>query len=654
MTYNMDFLLSALIFLLLILYHFSTQQRLGPANNRTFLFFMLLGIADILFDLICTLLIAAENPALRGVTELSLVLLYVMQVLVPYTLFFYIQSLRETSRERKMGARILCLPPAVFMGLVVLSNHWSGALFQVTEEGVYVYGPLYLSMYLYALFYGVLIALSSLVHYKELGWKKFRIIWEFLFIMAICVAIQGVFNELLMTSFGISLGIAVLFLTLNNPYHYMDNLTGVLDIQYFRELAQEEMNRGRRFHLIAVDLHQLKQLNKVMGAGAGNQMLIQAAHTLWEISGSHLVFRITGNRFLLLMYSLTEYETVRNQIQQYFSHPIELKGEMVNFPAILCGVFHGEVLRESDILLTYIEYLISVVPKVAETVVIQGDERTLKGFRYNQEIERFLEVAVEQDLFEVYYQPVYSTERKGYVTLEALSRLRHPNLGPVSPEVFIGIAEKNDQIAKIGLMQFRRVCRFIKEHEALMSKIENVKFNLSPAELLKSGHSRRLIEIIEEYGLKPTYFQFEITETVATKYSEDLYQAVNDFQEAGIGLCLDDFGSGYANLNTVLQLPFSSIKLDKSLLRGICDTPKVATFYQSIVKAMKNMGYRVISEGVESQKELDLVCQWGVTMIQGYYFSEPVSEKRILEELLPQEADTPTETAPVLSVFHTA
>lgn len=108
----------------------------------------------------------------------------------------------------------------------------------------------------------------------------------------------------------------------------------------------------------------------------------------------------------------------------------------------------------------------------------------------------------------------------------ALSRLRHPNMGMIPPDVFIGIAEKQGMIAQVGLLQFRRVCRFVKEHEYLMKTLKNVKFNLSPSELLKKGHIQLLIDMIREYGLSPRYFQFEITETVATEYSESFCQAV--------------------------------------------------------------------------------------------------------------------------------
>ena len=106
---------------------------------------------------------------------------------------------------------------------------------------------------------------------------------------------------------------------------------------------------------------------------------------------------------------------------------------------------------------------------------------------------------------------------------------------------------------------------------------------------------------------------------------------VEDFQKAGIGLCLDDFGSGYANLNTVLKLPFSVVKMDRSLLTGVTCDEQTAVFYRSIVMVMQNMGYRIVAEGAETKEEVDLLQTWGVDMIQGYYFSRPLPENELLK-----------------------
>lgn len=228
------------------------------------------------------------------------------------------------------------------------------------------------------------------------------------------------------------------------------------------------------------------------------------------------------------------------------------------------------------------------------------------------------------------------------MTLEALSRLRHPELGWISPDIFIRLAEKNHLITQITELQLRRVCRFLRENPALRASIANVKINLSPLDLIHSESGSHLVRILGEYGLPCSCFQFEITETVATEYSASLTRVAESLQAAGIGLCLDDFGSGYANLNTVMQLPFSVIKLDRSLLFHICTDKNAALFYQSIVSAFCRLGYRIVAEGVETQEEMELLRSWNVDMIQGYYFSRPLPPDDLLR-LLTESAETPAE-----------
>ena len=184
-----------------------------------------------------------------------------------------------------------------------------------------------------------------------------------------------------------------------------------------------------------------------------------------------------------------------------------------------------------------------------------------------------------------------------------------------------------------------RICAFLKEHPELMEQIQGVKVNLSPMELLKKGHIQQLVDTIRDSGLPPSFFSFEITETVATDYSETLWKTIDLFTSAGIGLCLDDFGSGYANLNSVLKLPFSVIKMDRSLLSGICTDEKSAALYRNTVSVLQNMGFTVVAEGVENPAELELLSDWGVDMIQGFYFSPPVSCGKLLELLVPGTED---------------
>ena len=173
----------------------------------------------------------------------------------------------------------------------------------------------------------------------------------------------------------------------------------------------------------------------------------------------------------------------------------------------------------------------------------------------------------------------------------------------------------------------------MREYRSKLYGIKNIKVNLSPAEFLSPGHGGILRNIMDEYGIEPSFFQFEITETAATQYSDSLMQALSEFRKAGIGLCMDDFGSGYANLNAVMRIPFSTIKLDRSLLTGSKENKKIRIFYKSIASILSDMGFYVVAEGVENQEELAFIQQCRVNCVQGYYFSRPLGCEEVVSLL---------------------
>ncbi len=629
-NYNMSFLVAAFFLLLLIAYHSAHSRKLYDYNSRVFFWFVILGIFDVGFDIITTALIVNGKPDFTGVTMLLLTIFYLLQVAVPCSLFMYIASFCEQMTDaEKIFNRILIIPAVVMVCLVLLNVRF-GILFRIDEAGKYIRGPLYLSMYLYALVYGIIALACSIWRFQRIGGRKFNIILEFLVILGICVGIQAVHNELLMTGFGLMLGILVLYLTISNPSDYVDSLTSLLNSRSFRSRVQQLFDRNRDIFIIAMDFPQIREMNTLYGSKFGDRILCSISSELDSIAGPENSFRLSGKRFAVICPSLYSYENTRNVIVDFLSRSQTVGREQITISGIICGIMNGQELENYDMLVSYIDYLISLAPASMGNVFLQGDKNTKRGFLNRKEIERYLFTAIEKDLFEVYFQPVFSVEKNTYVSLEALSRLRHPTLGPVPPDIFIGIAEKNGQIREIGQLQFRRLCRFIKEHSALMDKLNNVKFNLSPAEILQEGCCQGLFRTIEEFELPHSFFQFEITETVATEYSDRLYQIVDEFQKYGIGLSLDDFGSGYANLDTVLKLPFSCIKLDRSLLNGIAEDNRPRIFYRNIVAVLKNMGYEIVAEGVETKSEMEFLSSCGVDMIQGFYFSRPLPPDELL------------------------
>ena len=633
MMYNADFLIAAVVILLLVLRNFLDQKRAEDLNSRIFLFFAVIGILDVIAELVSNYYITSGDGDFGLAAVVTTTIFYLFQALLPYALLCYIMTLHD-NKLISVKKMLLAGLATILLASIVLTNPFTEKLFYFDVSAGYVEGPWYRLMYYSALFHLAVILILVISWRKEFGPRKTKVILDILILCGCGVVIQLLHYPLLMTGFGMSLGILALFLTINNPNANRDSLTGVYNHLYLTRRSDELIAAGKSFHIITIYLYQLKYINKVAGVEGGDYILQLTAKKLEELCGSR-VFRITGKRFLVLTMSLQEYEYYITQIKKMFETDMQLDADSSKpaTPVILSGIVHGQKLGTSGLMLEYAEYLESLSMQNGMIEVIQDDQQTMDGFLYNKKVEQYLHTAIAQDLFEVYYQPVYSTEKNDFVTLEALSRLHHPELGWIAPDVFIQIAEKNHMIEQITDLQFKRVCMFINEHRDLMKKLFNIKVNLSSLDLMRSDCSSHFIRMMDDMDIHHDWIQFEITETVATEYNAGLGMVIDGFMAAGVRLCLDDFGSGYANLNTVMRLPFSAIKIDRTLLFDICNDKKRAMFYQSIVETFHRMGYSIVSEGVETEEEMSLLSSWGVDMIQGYYFSRPLPVDELLKLL---------------------
>ena len=607
MMYNADFLIAAVVILLLVLRNFLDQKRAEDLNSRIFLFFAVIGILDVIAELVSNYYITSGDGDFGLAAVVTTTIFYLFQALLPYALLCYIMTLHD-NKLISVKKMLLAGLATILLASIVLTNPFTEKLFYFDVSAGYVEGPWYRLMYYSALFHLAVILILVISWRKEFGSQKTKVILDILILCGCGVVIQLLHYPLLMTGFGMSLGILALFLTINNPNANRDSLTGVYNHLYLTRRSDELIAAGKSFHIITIYLYQLKHINKVAGVEGGDYILQLTAKKLEELCGSR-VFRITGKRFLVLTMSLQEYEYYITQIKKMFETDMQLDADSSKpaTPVILSGIVHGQKLGTSGLMLEYAEYLESLSMQNGMIEVIQDDQQTMDGFLYNKKVEQYLHTAIAQDLFEVYYQPVYSTEKNDFVTLEALSRLHHPELGWIAPDVFIQIAEKNHMIEQITDLQFKRVCMFINEHRDLMKKLFNIKVNLSSLDLMRSDCSSHFIRMMDDMDIHHDWIQFEITETVATEYNAGLGMVIDGFMAAGVRLCLDDFGSGYANLNTVMRLPFSAIKIDRTLLFDICNDKKRAMFYQSIVETFHRMGYSIVSEGVETEEEMSLL-----------------------------------------------
>ena len=240
MNYNINFQIAALIIVILLLYHFLTQKKLYNINARTFTYVLVLGGLYILLDLLSTLVFMNYRAEYETAILLAITIAYLFDVMLPYILYCCVCIISGEKQRKIGGTSAVCTAITVVLLLLIMGNIKSGWFFYFDESGTFVTGSGYIFLYIYALAYAVLVIVSAIRNRGENITRKMGIVGEFLVLEGVCMVIQMYTQRLLLTGFGLALGLVFLYLTINNPGDYVDSITGVFDKQYF-----DKSDRGK-------------------------------------------------------------------------------------------------------------------------------------------------------------------------------------------------------------------------------------------------------------------------------------------------------------------------------------------------------------------------------------------------------------------------
>lgn len=432
----------------------------------------------------------------------------------------------------------------------------------------------------------------------------------------------------------ICLFMLVVFICKMITYERRDSETDTYNAKYFDLwLREKHPNSSPDDGLLIIDLSKMLRNSSLYSQEIANTLICNLASQLRELQKEPLVFRLEPAIFAIVTQGKAEHQALVAKINQLLQQCFLIKGKHINCRGRLISATEINGLTSVEQVKPYIDFLLEKVRKQANMLFLEDNSDLLQQFIYEQKVESYLQYALEHQLFDVYYQPAFDLKQQCFTSVEALSRLYIDKLGWISPELFMRLASNNGMILQIMPMQIESICQFVAQHKNDLASIESVKINLTPNEIIEPGYCQQLLAIIEKYKLPTSFFEFEIVESTATQYTEELENTVTLLNQAGVGLCLDDFGSGYANLNTVLRLPFKVIKLDRSLLRDICKNKPAAIFYRSLVQTFTNLGYKLVAEGVEYAEQAKLLARWQVDAIQGYYYARPLPGDELLQLL---------------------
>lgn len=302
------------------------------------------------------------------------------------------------------------------------------------------------------------------------------------------------------------------------------------------------------------------------------------------------------------------------------------------FIAMLVQMFHPYLLvntMANAFALSLIYYVLEAPSNHVDTMTEIYNRAALPPLLQERKaLELALLRALDNDGLQVYYQPIHNCDKK-LVALEALVRLYDPEYGPLPTQEAVELAEENGNIDRLGQQVLHKVCRFIQENKAETWGLDHIGVNLSAVQCMQPSLADSILRICAQYDTPSSLLAFEITET-ATGSIDMLHLHMECLCAAGFFFLLDDFGKGYANISHIAYLPFHCVKIDKALLWEAMEDESKMLLLHGVAELLKGLGLKSVCEGVETAEQLALLRQYGVSMLQGYFFSKPLSPEALL------------------------
>ncbi len=454
----------------------------------------------------------------------------------------------------------------------------------------------------------------------------------FLVIVAVGCGVAQLLLFAPMLNMAIATLCVVMYLFQQSPDAYTDETTGQFNRTLFGEYIQEKFIDKKPFSVIVIDIADFRQVNQSFGVACGDALLFEVGKFLDKLHLSGAVFRFDADQFCVVVNAgEAETFTTAEIIQNRFVHTWQANGQNLLMKATGCMIECPVNAADYNELLEVIAYSMESAKLTKKGFISFARELDLKKIHEARQIELALKSAIADNTLQVYYQPLFSTEQQRYNAAEALARIRNESLGDIPPDLFIPIAERTGMINELGDMVFEKVCRMIHDCQMEQTPIRFIDINVSPIQLMQPNYAAHVLDLLKKYEVSPRQINIEITETAMMNTFPVVSENIRTLVDSGMMLSLDDYGTGYANINYINHMPFKYIKLDKELVWEAFKNDRARITMEHTIAMLNALELRIVAEGIETEEMCRILTDFGCAYLQGWYFSKAISEEAFAE-----------------------
>jgi diguanylate cyclase (GGDEF)-like protein len=420
-----------------------------------------------------------------------------------------------------------------------------------------------------------------------------------------------------------------------------DDLTGLVSQSLLEDRISQAIKRSRRagtkVAVLTVDVDHFKRINDALGHPVGDEILTTAAQRLLsKVRISDTVARIGGDEFIVLLTDHTEISNIEfnaEQLLHAISAPYMVSGSAINVTSSIGICVYPDLAADTEHLLRRSETAMFWAKEAGRNRSAIFLPRMLEDAYSRLSMEGALRLAMDREELFIEYQPQVALPSGRVIGMEALLRWRHPRLGLVSPAHFIPMAEKLGLLSEFGMWATRRACREAKWIQEQLGRRVSLSVNLSPHQFAQPKLLRTIEESLQESGLHPNDLEIEIIENTLMANSTANLKTLQMIRDLGVGLSIDDFGTGFCNFNYLLQYQVDRLKIDQSFVRQAASDVNAASVVRTVIAMSHGLGVKVIAEGVETRDQLKFLLRRRCDQAQGYFFARPLSPEKFIESV---------------------
>jgi diguanylate cyclase (GGDEF)-like protein len=416
----------------------------------------------------------------------------------------------------------------------------------------------------------------------------------------------------------------------------LPNLTALHDVLMERYLDEDSAETYGALFLISFD--DIYRFDHQGNGSKGDRVLQQLAEKIAELrqEGDYLAY-IGSDKFAYVrpgVHRVHEAEEVARELLQLNAEPLSVDGELFYLNLSIGIAFYPLDSREATELVRLADRAMREAKHSGwNRYALYSQLRSDAPLEILDRLRRELPEAIEREHLYFVYQPQYCLRRERFVGAEVLARWHHPELGELMPELFIPLAEQTGMIRFLTMSALMQVSKTFEKLEARGFGDFSLSVNLSPSVIFHRDFLENLRFFLDHYALKDRPLHFEITENVFAHNMAVMAQTLEALRNLGIGIEIDDYGTGYTSLNSLVELPVDTVKIDRRYVRDIDRSHKTRKLYRAMIQTAEALGLGVVTEGVEREEEKRVVESHGPVVIQGWYCARAMEESALLKLL---------------------